>query len=160
MHIQIGDTIPNVTLKQITPDGFQDVELHSLVKGKTVAIFAIPGAFTPTCTLIHLPGFSKRMVDFTAKNIQVMCVAVNDPFVMTAWSKATNTPQNLILLSDWNAAFTKAIGLDFDGSIAGLGIRSQRYSMLLKDGVVASLDIEQNPGECDVSSADHLLKNA
>lgn len=158
MSIQIGDQLPDVTLKQVTPDGFKDINTGSLFKGKTIALFAVPGAFTPTCTTVHLPGFNKKIEQFKAKGIDVICLAVNDPFVMAAWNKQTNTSQDLGLLADWNADFTKAIGLSFDGSGAGLGLRSKRYSMLVKDRVVEQLNIEENPSVCEISSADHLLE--
>lgn len=159
MTIQIGDHLPSITLKQITSDGFKDVTTGTLFQGKTIALFAIPGAFTPTCTTIHLPGFNKKMDEFQAKGIEVYCLSVNDPFVMAAWGKHTQAHPDLGLLADWNAEFTKAIGLSFDGSGAGLGLRSQRYSMLVKDGIVENLYIEEKPGECNLSSAEHLLKS-
>jgi len=158
MTIQIGDRLPDITVKQITPSGTQDVTTESLFKGRTVALFAIPGAFTPTCTSVHLPGFSQKMGQFKTKDIAVMCLSVNDPFVMEAWGKSANSHPDIALLADWNADFTKAIGLTLDGSGAGLGLRSLRYSMLVKDGIVINLNVESNPGQCDVSSADALLK--
>jgi peroxiredoxin len=159
MTIQIGERLPNVTLKQITPDGFQDVNIGTIFQGKTIALFAIPGAFTPVCTTVHLPGFSKKMSEFQAKGVDVYCLSVNDPFVMAAWGKYTQAHSDLGLLADWNAEFTKAMGLNFDGSGAGLGLRSKRYSMLVKDGIVKALNIEEKPSECDISSADHLLNS-
>ena len=158
MTIRIGDPIPNITLKKITPDGFQDVNMHALCEGKTVVLFAVPGAFTPTCTTVHLPGFSNKMDEFKAKGVEVMCLSVNDPFVMTAWGQATKSHPDILLLADWNAEFTKAAGFDFDGSAAGLGLRSKRYSMIVKDGIVMVLNVENSPGECDTSTADQLLK--
>ncbi len=158
MTIQIGDRLPDITVKQITPSGTQDVTTESLFKGRTVALFAIPGAFTPTCTSVHLPGFSQKMGQFKTKDIAVMCLSVNDPFVMEAWGKSANSHPDIALLADWNADFTKAIGLTLDGSGAGLGLRSLRYSMLVKDGIVINLNVEPNPGQCNVSSADALLK--
>jgi len=158
MTIKIGDRLPKITLKQITKDGFQDVNTESLFKDKTVALFAVPGAYTPTCSTIHLPGFSKTMDQFKTKGVEVMCLSINDPFVMEAWGKSTHTHPDIGLLADWNADFTKAIGLTFDGSAAGLGLRSSRYSMLVKDGIVTVLNIEENPSKCEVSSAETLLK--
>lgn len=158
MAIQVGEPLPKTILKQITPNGFQDVNTESLFKGKTVALFAIPGAFTPVCTTVHLPGFSNKMAEFKAKGIDVMCLSVNDPFVMEAWGKSTNSHPDIALLADWNADFTKAVGLTLDGSGAGLGLRSLRYSMLVKDGIVTALFVEESPGKCDVTSADTLLK--
>lgn len=158
MTIQVGNPIPNSTIKQVTPDGFQDVNMENYSKGKTIAIFAVPGAFTPVCSTIHLPGFNKVMDQFKSKGIEVVCLSVNDPFVMKAWGEATNSHPDMTLLADWDGQFTKAVGLEFDGSGAGLGLRSQRYSMLVKDGVVTVLNIEDSTGVCDKSSADHLLK--
>jgi peroxiredoxin len=158
MMIKVGTSLPSITLKQITPDGFQDVNTQDFFKGRTVALFAVPGAFTPTCTLVHLPGFSQKMEQFKARGIEVMCLSVNDPFVMIAWGKATNSHPDIVLLADWNAEFTKAIGLDFDGSAAGLGIRSQRYNMLVVNGIVKNLHTEEDPSACTLSSADYLLQ--
>jgi glutaredoxin/glutathione-dependent peroxiredoxin len=158
MTVQIGDQLPNVTLKQITPDGFQDVNTESIFTGKTIALFAIPGAFTPICTTVHLPGFNEHLAQFKAKGVEVICLSVNDPFVLAAWAKDTNSSPDIGLLADWNADFTNAIGLSFDGSGAGLGLRSKRYSMLVKNGIVENLYIEESPGTCNLSSADNLLK--
>ena len=158
MTIQVGNPIPNSTIKQVTPDGFQDVNMEKLCKGKTIAIFAVPGAFTPVCSATHLPGFNKVMDQFKSKGIEVACLSVNDPFVMKAWGDSTNSHPDMALLADWDGQFTKAVGLEFDGSGAGLGVRSQRYSMLVKDGVVTVLNIEDSTGVCDKSSADRLLK--
>jgi len=159
MTIQVGDRLPEVLLKKVTPSGSQDIHSEDLFRGKTVALFAIPGAFTPVCTSIHLPGFTKKMDHFKAKGIDVMCLAVNDSFVIDAWGKATHAHPDITLLSDWNADFTKAIGLTLDASGAGLGLRSKRYSMLIKDGVVMTLNIEAVPSECHISSADSLLQS-
>lgn len=158
MPIQIGDRLPLVTLKKIMASGAQDVSTEALFQGKTVALFAVPGAFTPVCTTTHLPGFSTKMDQFKSRGIAVMCLSVNDPFVMKAWGESTHSHPDLTLLADWNAEFTKAVGLALDASGAGLGLRSLRYSMLVKDGVVSALNVEANPGTCDLSSADHLLK--
>jgi len=160
MVIQVGDRLPVVMLKKITASGVQDVSTKSLFQGKTVALFAVPGAFTPVCTATHLPGFSARMDQFQSRGIDVMCLSVNDPFVMKAWGESTQSHPDIALLADWNAEFSKAVGLTLDASGAGLGLRSLRYSMLIKDGVVATLNLEQSPGVCDVSGADHLLKAA
>lgn len=159
MAIQIGDHLPNINIKQVTPSGTQDTNTESLFKGKTVALFGIPGAFTPICTTVHLPGFNQKMDQFKTKGIAVMCLSVNDPFVMEAWQKQANSHPDITLLADWNADFTKAVGLTLDASGAGLGLRSLRYSMLVKDGIVTALNVEPNPGQCDLSSADALLKS-
>ena len=159
MTIQIGDRLPNITMKRVTPSGTQDITTESFFKGKTIALFAIPGAFTPVCTTVHLPGFNKQIDQFKAKGAAVACLSVNDPFVMEAWGKSVNSHPDIALLADWNAEFTKAVGLTLDGSGAGLGLRSLRYSMLIKDGVVTALNVEPSPGQCDLSSADVLLKS-
>ncbi len=158
MTIQIGDRLPNITIKQVTPSGTQDISTESLFKGKTVALFAVPGAFTPVCTTVHLPGFNQQMAQFKDKDVVVMCLSVNDPFVMEAWGKSAGSHPDIAFLADWNAEFTKAVGLTLDGSGAGLGIRSLRYGMVVKDGVVTTLQVEPSPGQCDLSSADALLK--
>ncbi len=158
MTIQIGDHLPKTTLKRVTLHGAEDVDTEALFKGKTVALFALPGAFTPTCTTIHFPGFSTKIDQFKSKGIDVMCLSVNDPFVMEAWGKSMHAHPDISLLADWNADFTKAAGLTLDGSGAGLGLRSLRYSMVVEDGVVTALNVEENPGKCDLSSAEFLLK--
>jgi len=159
MSIRIGDHLPKINLKQATSQGIQDIDTESFFKGKTVALFAIPGAFTPTCTTIHMPGFSKNMATFQDKGVNVACLSVNDPFVMEAWGKVTNAHPDIALIADGNGDFTKAIGLILDGSSFGLGLRSLRYSMLVKDSVVTHLNIEDNAGNCSISSADLLLEN-
>lgn len=159
MTIKIGDTLPKTTLKRLTPSGILDIDTESFFKGKTIALFAVPGAYTPTCSTIHLPGFSNHIKDFKEKGIEVACLSVNDPFVMDAWGKATHSHPDIALLSDWNADFTKATGLSMDGSGAGLGLRSKRYTMLVKDGIVSSLTVEDNPSVCEVTSADNMLQN-
>lgn len=158
MTIKVGDHLPIVTLKRITNDGFQDTDTDTLFKGKTVALFGLPGAFTPPCTNIHLPSFSKSMDEFKSRGIEVMCVAVNDPFVLAAWGKSENSHPDIIFLADWNADFAKAIDLTIDGSKAGLGLRSKRYNMLVKDGVVTILNAEEDSGVCTVSHAETLLR--
>jgi peroxiredoxin len=159
MNIRIGDHLPKVNLKQATSQGIQDIDTDSFFKGRTVALFAVPGAFTPTCTTIHMPGFTQNMSAFKDKGVAVACLAVNDPFVMEAWGKATNAHPDIALIADGNGDFTRAIGLILDGSSFGLGLRSLRYSMLVKDGIVTVLNIETNAGECNISSADTLLKS-
>jgi len=158
MTIKVGDHLPNVTIKQITPEGFHDVNTENLFKGKLVALFGVPGAFTPTCSIIHLPGFNEKMEEFKTRGVEVMCLAVNDPFVMAAWGKHTNAHPDITFLADWNADFSKAMGLTFDGSGAGLGLRSSRFSMYVKDRIVTILNMEENPGKCDLTSANILLK--
>jgi peroxiredoxin len=159
ISIRIGERLPKINLKQTTSQGIQDIDTESFFKGRTVALFAIPGAFTPTCSTIHMPGFTQNMDAFKDKGVTVACLSVNDPFVMEAWGKTTNAHRDIALIADGNGDFTKAIGLILDGSSFGLGLRSLRYSMLVKDGVVTTLNIEANAGECNISSADALLKS-
>lgn len=158
MTIKVGDKLPAVNLKQLTSDGIKDVPVTELTTGKKVVLFAVPGAFTPTCSERHLPGFLEQAANIKAKGVDVIaCIAVNDPFVMKAWGKASNAGDQLEILSDGNGEFTKAIGLELDASGFGLGTRSQRYAMVVEDGVVKSLDLEENPGGLDVSSAESVL---
>lgn len=152
MTIKIGDKIPSVTLKQLTPSGMQDLSTDSVFSGKKVMLFSVPGAFTPTCSNQHLPGFVKRAAEFKAKGVEVACLAVNDAFVMKAWQDAHNAG-SIIMLADGNGTFTKALGLELDGTGYGLGTRGQRFALYAENGVVKSLDVEK-PGTLDVSSAD------
>lgn len=156
--IQVGDRLPAANLKRLTADGIKDVSLDDITKGRKVVLFAVPGAFTPTCSERHLPGFLEGAAALKAKGVEaIVCVAVNDPFVLNAWDKATNVGGRVELLSDGNAAFTRAIGLDMDGSGAGLGTRSKRYAMVVDDGVVKTLLVEDAPGQADKSSAQAIL---
>jgi peroxiredoxin len=158
MTIQVGDRLPAVSLKQLTPDGIKDVPITDLTRGKKVVLFAVPGAFTPTCSEKHLPGFIDLADDITAKGIDaILCVAVNDPFVVSAWEKARNVGGKVNMLSDGNAEFTRALGLDFDGSAVGLGTRSKRYAMVVDDGVVKTLMVEDAPAQAEKSSAHAIL---
>jgi glutaredoxin/glutathione-dependent peroxiredoxin len=158
MTIQVGDRLPAVTLKQLTPDGIKDVPITDLTRGKKVVLFAVPGAFTPTCSEKHLPGFIDLADDITAKGVDaILCVAVNDPFVLSAWEKAKNVGGKVKMLSDGNAEFTRALGLDFDGRAVGLGTRSKRYAMVVDDGVVKTLMIEDAPAQAEKSSARAIL---
>ncbi|WP_292024151.1 MULTISPECIES: peroxiredoxin [unclassified Brevundimonas] len=158
MTIQIGDRIPDATLAQATAEGPKPVSTADIFAGKTVALFAVPGAFTPTCSARHLPGFKGHLADIQGKGVDtVACISVNDAFVMKAWADSQDiTDDSIVMLADGNGELTKALGLVLDGSGFGLGERSQRYSMLVKDGVVTQLNIEQG-GEFKVSSAEHLL---
>ena len=158
MTIQIGDRIPDATLTTMTPDGPKPVSTSELFGGKTVALFAVPGAFTPTCSARHLPGFKDKRADLAGKGVDtVACLSVNDPFVMGAWAQSQDvSADDIVMLADGNGELTRALGLVLDGTGFGLGERSQRYSMLVKDGVVEQLNIEQG-GEFKVSSAEHLL---
>ena len=157
MAIKVGDKLPNVTLTLATADGPKPVQSEEFFKGKTVALFAVPGAFTPTCSAKHLPGFKEHVADFKAKGVDtIACVSVNDAFVMNAWGEDQAVGGDIVMLADGNGAFTEAVGLEMDGSKFGLGKRSQRYSMIVKDGVVTELNVEQG-GEFKVSSADYML---
>jgi peroxiredoxin len=158
MTIQVGDRLPAVSLKQLTPEGIKDVPITELTSGKKVVLFAVPGAFTPTCSEKHLPGFIDLADDITARGVDaILCVAVNDPFVVSAWEKARNVGGKVKMLSDGNAEFTRALGLDFDGSAVGLGTRSRRYAMVVDDGVVKALMVEDAPAQAEKSSAAAIL---
>ena len=157
MTLKAGDKLPNATFMTPSPEGPKPVTTDEVFKGKTVALFAVPGAFTPTCSAKHLPGFKDHAADFKAKGVDaIACVSVNDVFVMKAWGKDQGITDEVMLLADGNGDFSKAIGLDFDGSRFGMGPRSQRYSAIVKDGVVEKLNVEQ-AGQFEVSSADYML---
>ena len=159
MSISAGDRLPEATFRMLGSEGIEKLTSAELFAGKKVVLFAVPGAFTPTCHLKHLPGFIEKAGEFKKLGVDaVACVAVNDPFVLDAWSKAAGGKGEVLFLSDGNGEFTKAIGLDFDGSGIGLGTRSKRYAMLVEDGVVMVLNTEESPGVADVSTAEHLLK--
>jgi peroxiredoxin len=155
MTIQIGDTLPDATFTTMTEHGPEPVG-KEFFTGKKVALFAVPGAFTPTCSAKHLPGFIEKASDLRAKGVDaIACTSVNDVFVMDAWGKSAGA-EGITLLADGNGAFAQAVGLTMDGSKFGMGTRSQRYAMLIEDGVVKQLNVEA-PGEFKVSTADHLL---
>ena len=157
MTIQAGDRLPETTLNKIG-DGVEIVDTRSLFDGKKVVLFAVPGAFTPTCSERHLPGFVERFEDFRSKGIDVACVSVNDPFVMQAWGQSQNVPEGLLMLADGNGDFTRALGLEMDASAYGMGTRSKRFALYAEDGVVKQLHVEA-PGEFRVSSADYVLEH-
>jgi glutaredoxin/glutathione-dependent peroxiredoxin len=158
MTIQVGDRLPAVNLKQLTADGIKDVPITDLTRGKKVVLFAVPGAFTPTCSEKHLPGFVEQADAIKAKGVdEILCVAVNDPFVLSAWEKARNVNGKVKILSDGNAEFTRAIGLDLDASGFGLGTRSKRYAMVVEDGVVKALMVEDVPTQAEKSGASAIL---
>jgi peroxiredoxin len=157
MSIQIGDRIPEVVLKRIR-DGVESVDTPTLFNGRKVVLFAVPGAFTPTCSEKHLPGFIAHFEDFRSRGVDVICMAVNDAFVMQAWGKTLNAPDGLQLVSDGNAELTRALGLELDASGYGMGIRAKRFALYVVDGVVRKAFIEA-PGEFEVSSAEHVLAN-
>lgn len=158
MTIQIGDRIPSATLTRATDDGPKAITTDELFGGKTVALFAVPGAFTPTCSARHLPGFKDHRGDLSAKGVDtIACLSVNDGFVMGAWADSQGIGKDdILMLGDGNGDFTRQIGLSMDAKGFGMGERSQRYSMIVKDGVVEQLNVEQG-GEFKVSSAEHLL---
>lgn len=157
MTISVGDSIPEMTLVKATADGPAPVTTAELFGGRTVALFSVPGAFTPTCSARHLPGFVDNAEAMRAKGVdEVVCVSVNDAFVMKAWGQSANADGKVTMIADGNADFSKALGLTFDGSAYGMGVRGQRFSMVVKDGKVAELNIEP-PGAFGVSSAEHLM---
>ncbi|MGC1301747.1 MAG: peroxiredoxin [Caulobacteraceae bacterium] len=157
MTIKVGDELPQASFMTMTEDGPKPLPSDELFKGKTVALFAVPGAFTPTCSARHLPGFVDKADELKAKGVDaIACVSVNDVFVMGAWGKAQNVGDSVIMLADGNGAFAKALGLELDASKFGMGPRSQRYSLVAEDGVVKSLNIEEG-GDFKVSSADYML---
>ena len=157
MTISVGDALPEATFMTMGEDGPQPVTTGDVFSGKRVALFAVPGAFTPTCSAKHLPGFKERAAEFTAKGVDaIACTSVNDVFVMGAWGKEQGVSDEMQMLADGNGEFAKAIGLELDGSGFGMGSRSQRYAMIVNDGVVEQLHVEAG-GEFKVSSADYVL---
>ena len=156
MTIAIGDKLPDVKLVKATAEGPEAVQATDFFAGKRVALFSVPGAFTPTCSAKHLPGFVDKAADLKAKGIdEIACTAVNDPFVLGAWNKAGGS-DDVTMLADGNGDFAEALGLTMDGSAFGLGKRGQRFSMVVNDGTVEQLNVE-GPGEFKVSSAEHML---
>lgn len=156
MTISVGDHIPATTLTKVTDTGPDQVGSDEYFKGRKVALFAVPGAFTPTCSARHLPGYVEKGAELKARGMdEIACISVNDAFVMSAWSKSAEAG-DITMLADGNGDFAEALGLTMDGSKFGMGKRSQRYSMLVEDGVVTQLNVEA-PGEFRVSSAEHLL---
>ena len=157
MKIKIGDKIPSITFKHLGPDGMEDISTKSLFDGKKIVLFAVPGALTPTCSTKHVPGFLEHAAEITAKGVdKIVCLSVNDPFVMDAWGKDQGTGDNILMLGDGNGDFTRAIDLGLDGSGFGLGARSQRYAMIVENGTVTALEIEDGPG-LTVSSAQNIV---
>lgn len=159
MTIAVGDKLPEAKFKEKTAEGPVEVTTEQLFKGKRVVLFAVPGAFTPTCTLNHLPGYLENRDTILARGVDdIAVIAVNDWHVMGAWAEHTGGFGKIHFLADFDGAFTKAVGLDTDLSGGGLGVRSKRYSMLVEDGVVKSLNIEESPGQATVSSAATMLE--
>ena len=155
MSIKPGDRIPEVPLQRIR-DGVETVDTRTLFDGKKVVLFAVPGAFTPTCSEKHLPGFVSAFDKFQEKGVDVACLSVNDPFVMQAWGRSQHVPDGLDMLADGNGEFTKALGLEMDASAYGMGTRAKRFAIYAEDGVVKQVHVEA-PGEYRVSSAEHML---
>lgn len=158
MTIAIGDTLPAATLKEKTSEGVTDIDFQEFLKGRKIVLFAVPGAFTPTCSLNHLPGFLENRDSFFARGVdEIVVVSVNDHHVMQAWAKASGGEGKIRFLADGSANFTKKIGMDADMSAGGMGVRSKRYSMLIEDGKVVQFNIETAPGQAEVSGAATLL---
>ncbi|HUX78384.1 MAG TPA: peroxiredoxin [Alphaproteobacteria bacterium] len=157
--IKVGDSLPAISLKRLTASGIEEITLKDRLKGKKVILFAVPGAFTPTCSQIHLPSFVKQVDALKSKGIdEIICVAVNDPFVLDVWEKVTHAHGKITILSDGNGEFTKAMGMTLDASGLGLGARSQRYVAVVEDGIVKSLEVEPHPTQCTITCADEILK--
>jgi peroxiredoxin len=157
MTIKVGDRLPDATFKVMKDGKPADLTTAELTKGKKVALFAVPGAFTPTCSVKHLPGYKEKAAELRGKGVDtIACVSVNDVFVMNAWGKDQQVGDDVVMLADGNGAFAKAVGLEMDGTGFGMGSRSKRYSMIVQDGVVKQLNVE-GPGEFKVSAADYLL---
>ena len=157
MTIQIGDRIPEAVLQHID-EGVKKIDTPTLFEGRRMVLFAVPGAFTPTCSERHLPGFVEHFDAFRERGIEVACMAVNDPFVMQAWGESQHVPPGLRMLADGNGDFTRALGLEMDASGYGMGLRSKRFALYAENGVVKALFVEA-PGEFRVSSAEHVLAN-
>ena len=158
MTINVGDKVPSVNFKQLTSDGLVDVSTDDYCKGRKVALFSVPGAFTPTCSAQHVPSYVQNADALKAKGVAaIACVSVNDAFVMQAWGEATGAGGAVEMLADGNGEFARATGLTLDGSGFGLGERSTRFSMVIDDGTISELNVESNPSEMDVSSAEHML---
>ncbi len=157
MTIQVGDRIPSATLIKATADGPEPVETDAYFAGRTVALFSVPGAFTPTCSARHLPGYVEKAGEIKDKGVdEIACVAVNDAFVMGAWGKQAGADGKVTMLADGNGDFARAIGLIMDGSKFGMGERGQRWSAIVEDGAVKELNVEE-PGAFSVSSAEYLI---
>jgi peroxiredoxin len=157
MALKVGDRIPSAKLKHMTADGIKEVDATQLFAGKKAMIFALPGAFTPTCSARHLPGFVDKADAIKKKGVDMIaCLSVNDAFVMDAWGKAQNVGDKIMMLADGNGDFTRAMGLELDLTPNGMGKRSQRYAMVIDNGTIKSIDVEQ-PGKFEVSSAEHQL---
>ncbi len=158
MAIKVGDKVPSVTFRYVTPEGVQAVSSDDFFRGKKVALFAVPGAFTRTCSERHLPSFVNNAAALSAKGVDtIACVAVNDQFVMDAWGKEHGAAGKIVMLGDGSGDFARAMGLELDRVKEGMGMRSQRYAMLVDDGVIKALNVEK-PGQFEVSNAETMLK--
>ncbi len=158
MTIKVGDKVPSVTLRNLTPEGVKEITPDELFGGKKVVLFAVPGAYTRTCSQRHLPSYVGNAAALKAKGVDtIACLAVNDAFVMSAWGKEHQADGKVMMLGDGNADFTRAMGLELDRIKEGMGIRSQRYAMLVENGIVKALNVEK-PGEYAVSSAEAILE--
>ena len=158
MSINVGDRIPNTTFMKATSDGPERIDSEDFFRGRRVALFSVPGAFTPTCSARHLPGFVEKADELKAKGVdEIACTAVNDAFVMQAWAEGAGAAEKITMLSDGNGDFAHALGLTMDGSKFGMGVRGQRFSMIVNDGVIEQLNIEE-PGTFNVSSADYMIE--
>lgn len=160
MALSKGDALPSGTLQRMGADGPEQVSLSDLTKGRKIALFAVPGAFTPTCHSAHVPSFMRTKDQFMAKGVdEIICVSVNDVFVMAEWGKATGaTDAGITMLADGDSSFTKAMGMDFTAEPVGLMARSKRYAMIVDDGMITSMNEEASPGECEVSAGEALLE--
>ena len=158
MTVKVGDKIPSMKLKHMTANGPAEISTDEIFSGKKVAVFSVPGAFTPTCSAKHLPGYVEKAADLKKKGVNtIACISVNDAFVMDAWGKAQNVGDKVMMLADGSATFAKALGVELDLNAMGLGTRAKRYSMLVDNGVVKQLNLEE-PGAFKVSDADTMLK--
>lgn len=158
MSIQVGDKMPSVKLKHLTSEGLQEIDTGEFFAGKKVVLFAVPGAFTPTCSRTHLPGYVDQAEAIKQKGVdEIACLAVNDPFVMSAWAEQHGATDEIVMLPDGNGEFTRALGLELDGSGAGLGTRCKRFSMVVEDGEVKSLHVEEVASKVEVSGASACL---
>ena len=154
--IQIGEPIPEVVVQTITDKGTEKTDTRALFGTGRTVLFAVPGAFTPTCSERHLPGFVEHYEEFRRRGVDVACMSVNDPFVMQAWMRSQSVPEGMIVVADGNGEFAEALGLSLDASAYGMGQRSKRFAALIEDGVVSQLHVEA-PGELRVSTAEHML---
>lgn len=157
MAIQVGDKIPQATLN-VLRDGVHALDTRELFGDKKVVLFAVPGAFTPTCSAKHMPGYVENMAAFRDRGVDVACLSVNDAFVMAAWAKDQGVPNDLHMLADGNGAFTQSLGLELDATAFGMGVRAKRFALYAEDGVVKQLHVEA-PGEFKVSAASYVLAN-